>query len=104
MAGLPEVVINRAKEILKNLENHSLDITNKNGTIEGRASSQKTAAKNLSQKVEKQSEIDQMSLFNTHIDPRVETLMNKLEATDVNRMTPIEALMLVSELKKVLGN
>lgn len=103
MAGLPEIVINRAKEILTNLERHSLDITNKNGSIEGKASTSKEAAKNLSEKIEKQEEIEQMSLFNTHIDPRVETLMNKLEATDPNRMTPIEALMLVTELKKVLG-
>lgn len=104
MAGLPTVVINRAKEILTNLERHSLDITNKNGSIEGKASTSKEAAKNLSQKIEKQNEIEQMSLFNTHIDPRVETLMNKLEATDINRMTPIEALMLVSELKRMLGS
>ena len=103
MAGLPEVVINRAKEILTNLESHSLDITNKNGTIEGKASKGKEAAKNLSQKVEKQNEIEQLSMFSTHIDPRLETLMNKLEATDPNRMTPIEALMLVTELKKVMG-
>lgn len=104
MAGLPAVVINRAKEILTNLERHSLDITNKNGSIEGKASTSKEAAKNLSQKIEKQEEIEQMSLFNTHIDPRVETLMNKLEATDPNRITPIEALMLVSELKRMLGS
>ncbi len=103
MAGLPEVVINRAKEILTNLESHSLDITNKNGSIEGKASKGKEAAKNLSQKVEKQQEIEQLSMFSTHIDPRLETLMNKLEATDPNRMTPIEALMLVTELKKVMG-
>lgn len=104
MAGLPDIVINRAKEILINLERHSLDITNKNGSIEGKASTSKAAAKNLSQKIEKQEEIEQMSLFNTHIDPRVETLMNKIEAIDPNRMTPIEALMLVSELKRMLGN
>jgi DNA mismatch repair protein MutS len=104
MAGLPSVVINRAKEILINLERHSLDITNKNGSIEGKVSTSKEAAKNLSQKIEKQEEIEQMTLFNTHIDPRVETLMNKIEATDPNRMTPIEALMLVSELKRMLGN
>lgn len=103
MAGLPEVVISRAKEILSNLENHSLDITNKNGSIEGKAIKQKEATTSLSENIEKQDEIEQMSLFNTHIDPRVETLMNKLEATDPNRMTPIEALMLVTELKKVLG-
>lgn len=104
MAGLPDIVINRAKEILINLERHSLDITNKNGSIEGKASTSKEAAKNLSQKIEKQEEIEQMSLFNTHIDPRVETLMNKIEAIDPNRITPIEALMLVSELKRMLGN
>lgn len=103
MAGLPEVVILRAKEILKNLENHSLDITNKHGSIEAKATSQKSAAKNLSEKVTKQEEIEQMSLFNTHVDPRMETLLNKLEAIDPNRITPIEALMLVTELKKVIG-
>ena len=104
MAGLPDIVIDRAKEILGNLENHSLDITNKNRSIEGKASTSKEASKNLSKKIEKQEEIEQMSLFNTHIDPRVETLMNKIEAIDPHRITPIEALMLVSELKRMLGN
>jgi len=104
MAGLPAVVIERAKEILHNLENHSLDITNKNGSVESRAGSQKAAAREMTQKVEKQEEIEQMSLFSNHIDPRMETLMNKLEAVDPNRMTPIEALMLVTELKRVMGN
>lgn len=104
MAGLPNIVINRAKEILTNLERHSLDITNKNGSIEGKASKSKEAAKNLSQKIERQEEIEQMTLFNTYIDPRVETLMNKIEAIDPNRITPIEALMLVSELKRMLGS
>ncbi len=102
MAGLPGVVIDRAKEILKNLENHSLDITNKNGSIEGKASKQKDAAKNLSNKIEKQPETDQMALFATHVDPRLETVLNKLEASDPNRMTPIEALMMITELKKIV--
>lgn len=102
MAGLPQIVIDRAKDILKNLESHSLDITNKNGSLEGKASAQKDAAKNLSQKVEKQDEIDQMNLFATHVDPRLETVLNKLEASDPNRMTPIEALMMITELKKIV--
>jgi len=42
-----------------------------------------------------------MSLFHTELDPNVEILMNKLEAADPERMTPIEALILVSELKKL---
>ncbi|MFD2532887.1 DNA mismatch repair protein MutS [Gracilimonas halophila] len=102
MAGLPQVVIERAKEILKNLESHSLDITNKNGSIEKEASSKKEASKNLSDKVEKQPETSQMTMFQTHVDPRIETVLNKLEATDPNRMTPIEALMMITELKKLV--
>ncbi|MEP1151749.1 MAG: DNA mismatch repair protein MutS [Balneola sp.] len=102
MAGLPQIVIDRAKDILKNLERHSLDITNKNGSLEGKATAQKDAAKNLSNKIEKQEEIDQMNLFATHVDPRLETVLNKLEASDPNRMTPIEALMMITELKKIV--
>ena len=102
MAGLPQIVIDRAKDILKNLESHSLDITNKNGSLEGKASAQKDAAKNLSDKIEKQDEIEQMNLFATHVDPRLETVLNKLEASDPNRMTPIEALMMITELKKIV--
>lgn len=102
MAGLPTVVINRAKEILTNLERHSLDITNKNGGLESEAGNKKKATSNLSQKIEKQPEIAQMSLFNGTIDPHLETVINKLEALDTNRLTPIEALLLVTELKKIL--
>lgn len=102
MAGLPTVVINRAKEILTNLERHSLDITNKNGGLESEAGNKKKATSNLSQKIEKQPEIAQMSLFNGTIDPHLETVINKLEAIDTNRLTPIEALLLVTELKKIL--
>ncbi|MEX2476996.1 MAG: DNA mismatch repair protein MutS [Gracilimonas sp.] len=102
MAGLPQVVIERAKEILKNLESHSLDITNKNGSVEKEASSKKEATKKLSDKIEKQPETSQMTMFQTHVDPRLETVLNKLEATDPNRMTPIEALMLITELKKLV--
>ncbi|MEX0721349.1 MAG: DNA mismatch repair protein MutS [Balneolaceae bacterium] len=103
MAGLPKVVIERAKVILKNLERHSLDITNKNGSIESEVSVKKEAAQNLSKKIDKQPEIDQMSLFQTHVDPRFETILNKLEAADPNRLTPIEALMMLTELKRLAG-
>ncbi len=103
MAGLPQIVIDRAKEILGNLESHSLDITNTNGEIPTRASKQKAAAKQMTNSIDKQAEIAQMSLFANHMDPKFETLMNKLDAVDPNRITPIEALMLVTELKKVVG-
>ncbi len=104
MAGLPSVVIERAKEILHNLESHSLDLTDSNGKLEAGAKKKKTAAKKASKEIEKQEEIDQMSLFQTQLDPRIEQLMDKLEACDPNRMTPIESMMLVAELKRLASN
>ena len=58
----------------------------------------------MTESVPTQLEIAQMSLFGNHMDPKFETLMNKLEAVDPNRITPIEALMIVTELKQVIGN
>ena len=104
MAGLPKAVIERAKEILGNLENHSLDVTNTHGTPEADAVKQKVAAQKMSETIEVQKEIAQMNLFANHLDPKFETVMNKLEAIDPNRITPIEALMLVTELKQIFGD
>lgn len=102
MAGLPSIVIERAKEILSNLENHSLDLTDSNGTLEEGAKKKKKAVKKAAKEMDKQEQIDQMSLFQAQLDPSVEQLIDKLEACDPNRMTPIESLMLVSELKKLV--
>jgi len=102
MAGLPNVVIERAQEILKNLESHSLDLTNENGTLEGGAKKKKAAAQKAAKNIEKQDQMPQMSLFQAQMDPNLETVMNKLDACDPNRMTPIESLLFVSELKKLV--
>jgi DNA mismatch repair protein MutS len=104
MAGLPSIVIERAKEILSNLESHSLDLTDSNGTLEEGAKKKKKAVKKAAREMDKQDEITQPSLFQTQLDPNTEQLIDKLEACDPNRMTPIESLMLVSELKKLVEN
>src|SRR5699024_6137597 len=101
MARLPSVVIGRAKEILKNLESHSLDITDSNGTLEEGARKKKAAVQKAAREMDKQEQITQHSRFQMQVDPNIEVLMDKLEACDPNRMTPIESLMLVSELKKL---
>lgn len=103
MAGLPSIVIDRAKEILNNLESHSLDITNKNGTLEKGAADKQKAARNAVKKVQKQDPLPQMSLFSAEIDPKLDTVKNKIEACDPNRMTPIESLLLLTELKRLLN-
>ncbi len=104
MAGLPSLVIDRAKEILNNLESQHLDLTDSNGTLKGGAEGKKKAAAKTVRQMDKQEEIPQLSLFQSEIDPNLETVKNKLEATDPNRMTPVESLLLVSELKKLLQN
>jgi DNA mismatch repair protein MutS len=102
MAGLPQVVIERAKEILSNLESHSLDVSHEgNGAIK-KTAAKKEAAKKTTKEVKNQDQIPQMTLFDTHVDPRIETVIDKLEASDPERMTPIEALLLLSELKKIV--
>jgi len=94
MAGLPEVVIARAREILTNLERHSLDITNKNA---------KTTHRVALRQLEKQDTIPQLSLFAAQSDPRWDTIRTRLENTDTNRLTPIEALLLIAELKRQIA-
>ena len=102
MAGLPGIVIERAREILHNLESHSLDITNSNGTLTEGAAKQLSARKAV-KKLEKQDPIPQLSLFGGQVDPRLESVKERLEACDPNRMSPIESLLLVAELKRLLS-
>ena len=102
MAGLPEAVISRAKSILSNLESHSLDVShNGESEIIRKTAGKKKAAAVTSKNVEKQEQLPQMTLFGSSIDPNTETILNKLEASDPERMTPIDALLLLSELKRL---
>jgi DNA mismatch repair protein MutS len=120
MAGLPGAVIERATEILHNLEKHSLDITNKNGGVAHNSDNPSSetppnrlaptnapttvplthSSRNALKAVEKQPELPQLSLFAGMKDPRWETIRNRLEGIDPNRLTPIEALLLLTELKR----
>lgn len=101
MAGLPQVVIERAKEILTNLESHTLDVSHDgNGAIK-QGVNKKEAAKRAVKQVENQEQLPQMTLFGSQMDPNLETILNKLDASDPERMTPIEALLLLSELKRL---
>ncbi|MDZ7681239.1 MAG: hypothetical protein U5J63_05860 [Fodinibius sp.] len=77
-------------------------MTDSNGTLEEGAKKKKAAVKKAAQEMDKQEQIQQPSLFQTQLDPNTEQLIDKLEACDPNRMTPIESLMLVSELKKLV--
>jgi len=81
LAGLPRAVIDRAREILGALERDEL-------TRGGRPSVSGTA-------MDPQR---QLGLFQSQ--PADDRLRERLSAVDVDRMTPIEALSLLAELKK----
>ncbi len=101
MAGLPLPVILRAKEILLNLESHSLDIDAPGITAE-EAARKKRAAREAVAAIQKQQQLPQLDLFQLGHDPALEVIKNRLEAADVNRMTPLDAMLFIAELKRML--
>jgi len=83
LAGMPSLVVHRANKILKQLEkNH----TNKEV---------KDTLKNV------QHEEMQMSFFQLD-DPLLEDIKEEILATNIDTLTPIEALMKLNEIKRML--
>ena len=97
MAGLPDLVIHRAREILAHLEQQDLAVD-----TEG-ASNPDAAAPDADEVPDMEDGVmGQMSLFQ-QADPKAEALKEAVQSIDPNRMTPIEALMKIAELKEMLG-
>ncbi len=83
MAGMPPSLIQRANEILKQLEDTH---------VEGSVGQQ---VKNIpTQKL-------QLSIFDTH-SQTFEEIRKMLESTDINRLTPVEALLKLNEIKGLM--
>ena len=82
MAGMPQAVLQRSKKILKQLEkSHSGD--------------------ELTAKVKDLNSDMQLSFFNLD-DPLLEELKTDILDTDIDRLTPVEALMKLNEIKRML--
>ena len=108
MAGLPETVIARAHEVLHHLESQELKV---GGATDGEADDAPeqsgdgiAAKKGDADAVPSldESQAGQMHLFGG-ADPVGEELKEKLSGIDPNRITPVEALMKLAELKDVLN-
>jgi DNA mismatch repair protein MutS len=84
LAGIPNAVLLRANEILNKLE-----------TDRAQLSPQKSLRKTESKAVY------QMNLFATE-DPRMAQLKKLMSTTDVNAVTPIEALLKLQSIKEIL--
>ena len=84
MAGMPKTVLERSKKILKQLEkSHS--------------------SEELTAKVKDLNSEMQLSFFNLD-DPLLEELKADILDTDIDRLTPMEALMKLNEIKRKLSN
>jgi DNA mismatch repair protein MutS len=83
MAGMPPDLIQRAKDVLKQLEAKHMD------------SSIGENIKNLS------SPKLQLSIFDVHTQT-FEEIREMLSAIDINRLTPVEALLKLNEIKNLL--
>ncbi|WP_172426680.1 DNA mismatch repair protein MutS [Flavobacterium sp. ACN6] len=81
MAGMPQLVISRAQKLLKKLEkNHSSD------ALHG---------------IKAANDEMQMSFFNLD-DPLLEEIKEEILSLDINAITPVEALMKLNEIKRML--
>ena len=84
LAGMPTKVVNRAKEILKTLENSRSQDQNTE-------SIKRVTEENL-----------QLSFFQLD-DPALESIREELTQIDINTLTPIEALMKLNKIKNMIG-
>lgn len=83
MAGMPRQVIDQANKMLKKLEeSHS--------------------GEQIAEKVKQAKSSDyQLSFFNLD-DPLLEEIRDELNSIDINTLTPVEALMKLNEIKRML--
>ena len=93
LAGVPDSVIDRAKEIASWLE--ETDVTDKAKNLQVRTSAKKKEAVREAGPAEKQ-----MSLFDLY--PADHPVLKELAGLDVSNMTPIQALNTLYELQKRL--
>lgn len=81
MAGMPQIVIQKAEKLLKKLEkDHSSDALNG---------------------IKNEKEEMQLSIFNLD-DPLLEEIKEEIMNIDINTLTPVEALMKLNEIKRML--
>lgn len=90
MAGMPGFVISKAEEILARLEQSHGDSDNVN-------TKPKTTTKNSSGDGDMQLSFFQLD------DPILEDIREDIKGTDINTLTPVEALMKLNEIKKKIG-
>jgi len=104
MAGMPRIVIERANIILKKLEKEhemELELANANGVADGGLNTEVAPKTKKSNSVLRDEEM-QLSFFQLS-DPVLQKIKEDILNTDINTLTPVEALMKLNEIKKTIG-
>ena len=81
MAGMPQIVIQKAQKLLKQLEKRH-------------SSEELSGIKSANDEL-------QLSIFNLD-DPLLEDIKEEILNIDINTLTPVEALMKLNEIKRML--
>lgn len=87
LAGMPNAVVKRAESVLKDLETSHANV--------GSKSKSKPDTSTIQQDV-------QLSFFALN-DPVLQQIHDELVQTDINSLTPVEALLKLNEIKKLTG-
>ena len=99
MAGMPKIVIERANQVLRKLEKeHEMELTPEGVEVSG---SEGSEAKSTRKKIMSDDDV-QLSIFQLD-DPVLEQIKADILKTDINTLTPVEALLKLNEIKKLVG-
>ena len=86
LAGVPNEIVKRAKEILESIENGE--------QIERKAPARKA----------REIENEPFDMISALYDSQAREIVEKLKKLDINVLTPIEAMNIIYDIKKELGN
>ena len=99
LAGVPDIVIKRAKELVDELLEN--DISARIKSIASESSISNHTSKKKRARLLDEVDLNQMSLFDTDTD---EDILNELKTLDINSLTPIDAINTLSSLQSRLNN
>ena len=98
MAGMPRSVVSRAEEILQLLESRARE---RNKAV-GSDGKELNMFKEFKGTVTDQEQGVQLSLFQLD-DPLLYQIRDRIKSLDINRLTPVEALNILNDIKNLLG-
>ena len=99
LAGVPDIVIRRAKELVDELLENDISVRIK--SIASESTGQSASSKKKKQRLLDEVDLNQMTLFDTDTD---EDILNELKELDINALTPIDAINKLSSIQSRLKN